>query len=118
MSELDFRVDEEWAKFARENSFASFIPEFAKDSTGQEFMRKRGSSVAYKIKTESEKEERIYECSQCGSEILDAKVAHPIWVWDGIFPLSGCSRNLYELVPYCPKCEEKPKFSGTPVEVR
>lgn len=112
--QLDFKVNEEWVQFERKNDWASFIPEFAKDSSGQEFMRGRGHSVVYRIKTK--KGEQTYECAQCGEEILDAEVAHPIW--DGPFPCSGSGRCHYEAVPYCPKCETKPSFNGTPIRVK
>jgi len=52
-----------------------------------------------------------YSCSDCGSEIKSKKVAHPIH--DGPFPLSGSGKCHYEEIPYCPKCEEEPNFSGT-----
>ena len=113
--QLEFSINEEWTQFARENPWASFISEFAKDSTGQEFMRGRGRSVAYKIKAENAKGEQTYECSQCGGEISGATVAHPIW--DGPFPMSGSGKCHYETVPYCPKCEKQPDFHGNPIQV-
>ncbi len=113
--QLDFKVNQEWIRFARENSWVSFIPEFAKDSNGQEFMRGRGRSVVYKIKTENDKGEQTYECAQCGGGIIGARVAHPIW--DGPFPCSGSGRCHYERVPYCPKCEKEPSFDGIPIHV-
>jgi hypothetical protein len=58
-------------------------------------------------------EDGSYKCRDCGSDILAAKVAHPIH--DGPFPLSGSGRCEYENVPYCPKCERKPSFHGSPV---
>lgn len=50
----------------------------------------------------------------CGETILGARVAHPIH--DGLFPLSGSGKCKYETVPYCPKCEEKPDFHGSPIK--
>ena len=47
---------------------------------------------------------------------MGARIAHPIW--DGPFPMSGSGRCDYEEVPYCPKCEKKPDFHGTPIECR
>lgn len=108
---LDFRVDKEYAK---KNPWASFVPEFAKDSTGQEFVRCKGRSVAYKIVTENEKGEQTYKCASCGGEILTATVAHPIW--DGPFPGSGAGECKYEGVLYCPKCEKKPESNGLPIQ--
>jgi len=112
--QLEFKVNGEWEKFAEENSWASFIPEFAVDSNGQKFMRGRGRSIAYKIVSEDAQGKQEYKCSQCDGEILGTEVAHPIW--DGPFPCSGSGRCHYETVPYCPNCEEKPSFHGSPIE--
>jgi len=54
------------------------------------------------------------KCFGCGSDILSARVAHP--VWDGPFPCSGDGRVRSEEVPYCPKCEKEPNYYGTPVK--
>jgi len=112
--ELEFQVTDEWQKFARENPWAYHIPEFAEDSEGNKFMRGGGRLVAYKLVSEKGNKQ-TYECANCGSEILGARVAHPIW--DGPFPMSGSGECHYEQVPYCPKCEEKPKFHGTAISV-
>jgi len=61
---------------------------------------------------EKREDGKLY-CKECGSVILGAKVAHPIW--DGPFPMSGSGKCFYEEVPYCPKCEEKPSFHGEPI---
>lgn len=113
---LEFKVTAPWAKFEEQNSWAAFIPETAKDASGQTFMRAKGRSVVYKVKSEDEKGSASYECAQCGNEILSATVAHPIH--DGPFPLSGSGECHYEAVPYCPRCEKKPDFHGTPVTAR
>lgn len=55
------------------------------------------------------KKNAVYTC-QCGAEVLAAEVFHPIH--DGPFPLSGSGRVKKEIVPFCPKCEEKPSSSG------
>lgn len=114
INQLEFSVNAEWKKYAQENPWLAFLPEFAKDTNGQEFMKGRGRSVAYKIKHENEKGEQTYECAQCGGEILSAKVAHPIW--DGPAPMSGSGQCHYESVPYCPKCEKEPSFNGIPIQ--
>lgn len=114
IEQLDFKVNEEWAEFAKENPWASFIPEFAKDSSGQEFMRARGRSVSYKIVFEDDKRNQAYRCAKCNGEILSARVAHPIW--DSPFPMSGSGRCHYENVPYCPTCEKEPNFHGSPIQ--
>ena len=59
-------------------------------------------------------EDGTYKCRDCGETIMAARVAHPIW--DGPFPMSGSGRCDYKEVPYCPKCEKKPDFHGTPIE--
>jgi hypothetical protein len=105
---LEFRVNEEWQKLLKEYPWMSFVPEDAKDSKGNEYQRKRGSSVIYK------KTDNGYICINCGSEIETAEVIHP--VWDGPFPCSGSGKTAKETVPYCPKCEEKPNPSGTPIQ--
>jgi len=57
--------------------------------------------------------DRTYKCRDCGEAILAARIAHP--VWDGPFAMSGGGRCVYEELPYCPKCEQKPDFHGSPV---
>lgn len=112
---LEFAVNEEWQQYYRENSWAVFIPEFAKNARGEEFMRRAGGSVIYKIVKEDEKGNQNYVCADCGSEIMGERVAHPIW--DGPSRCSGSGQCHYENVPYCPKCEQKPNFHGIPIEV-
>ncbi len=85
-------------------SWAAFKPEIAKKD-GIEYHRKKGSKVVYK------KIDDGLQCMSCDSEIQAAEVAHP--VHDGPFPLSGSGRCRYEQVPYCPKCEEIPKYHGS-----
>jgi len=109
ISNLEFSVDEKWQKFEKEcNSWASCILETAKDSNGVEYHRKKGSNIIYKKINDNK-----FECIECNSTILTTTVAHPIW--DGPFPLSGSGECHYEHVPYCPKCEKKPNFDGTPI---
>lgn len=107
---LDFSVSEEWQKFARENPWASCILETARDSKGQEIIRRKGNNVAYR------KTDDGYMCVQCDSQIMAGRVAHPIW--DGPFPMSGSGRVHNEEVPYCPKCEKESNFHGTPIQAR
>ncbi len=111
--QLEFKVNDEWGQFARENSWASFIPEFAEDAGGNKFMRARGRSVSYRIVSKDKQGNQTYECAQCSGEIKGARVVHPIW--DGPFPCSGSGKCHYETVPYCPKCEEQP--SGAPISI-
>lgn len=112
---LEFSVNEDWKKFVEENSWLSFIPEFATDSEGNKFMKGRGRTAVYKVTNVNPDETENYECTNCGEEILGVKVAHPIW--DGPFPCSGSGKCHYENVPYFPKCEQEPKFHGTPIKV-
>ncbi|MBI3334778.1 hypothetical protein HYZ97_04800 [Candidatus Pacearchaeota archaeon] len=111
--QLEFKINEEWERFARENPWASFIPEFARDTEGQEYMKGRGRSVIYRIRTERE---QTCECTNCKGKIVSKTVAHAIW--DGPFPMSGSGRCHYENVPYCPQCEKEPPFHGSPIQVR
>lgn len=90
------------------DSWAVKLEKAVKD--GIEYLRKKGSDIIYKEKGEK------YECLTCGSEIVAAQIAHPIW--DGPFPCSGSGQCNYESVPYCPKCEEKPSFHGFPITVK
>ncbi len=112
--ELEFSVNKEWAACEKENPWLAFVPEFAVDSNGQQFMRPRGRSVVYKVVTE-DGNNQTYECNDCGSEIAGTTVAHS--VWDGPFPGSGSGRVQNETIPYCPKCEDKPDFHGSPISV-
>ena len=107
MEQLEFKVSKEWEKYKRENPWISFVMESARDSDGNEYERKKGSSVIYK------KIDDGYLCINCNSEIMAAEVIHP--VWDGPFALSGSGKTAKEMVPYCPKCEEKPKSGGSPI---
>ena len=112
---LEFAVNEEWKKWHSQNSWAVFVPEFAKNARGEEFMRRVGGSVAYKMIKEDEKGKQDYACANCGSEIMGAKVAHPIW--DSPIPCAGSGKCHYESVPYCPKCEQEPNFHGSPIHI-
>ncbi len=116
LSTLDFRVNGDWEIFGRENPWASFIPEFAKDSDGNNYMRPHGRQIVYKIVNEDDKGKQAYECAQCESKILATSIAHPIW--DGPFPCSGSGQVHNEQVPYCPKCESVPNHTGIPISAR
>ena len=111
---LEFKVNESWQKVADETSWKAFIPEFAEDSNGQKYMRRKGNSNIYKITSETEG--RFFaECGECKGEIVSATVAHSIH--DGPFPLSGSGQCKYEQVPYCSNCEEKPNYHGSSIDV-
>jgi hypothetical protein len=111
--QLDFKVNEEWEKAAKENPWKEFIPTFAIDEKGNEYMKGRNRSVAYKAKKVDKNGSTRYECAECQRPIMDATIAHSIH--DGPVPGSGSGRVHNEHVPYCPNCEEKPKFHGTPI---
>ena len=115
IKDLEFKVNESWKKLANENSWISFIPEFAKDSNGQKYMRRKGNSNIYKITSENDEGKFFVECSECESKIISATVTHSIH--DGPFPLSGSGQCKYEKVPYCSNCEEKPNYSGAPINI-
>lgn len=52
----------------------------------------------------------------CGETVMVARVHRP--VWDGPFKGSGSGQVRVELVPYCPKCEVEPNWSGPPIDLR
>lgn len=113
--ELEFSVNEEWAKARRENPWLAFVPEFATGSDGQNYVRGSGRKVVYRIDSEDEQGNQTYVCDSCNGEIMTATVAHSIH--DGPFPNSGSGRCHYESVPYCPQCEEEPDLHGSPIRV-
>ena len=63
------------------------------------------------VKQEGSTEHR---CRDCNDVIMAARVAHPIWI-EGT--CGGPGKCQYEVVPYCPKCEEEPSFHGSPIQV-
>ena len=115
IKDLEFKVNESWKKVANENSWISFIPEFARDSDNKLYMRRIGSSVVYRLTSENEEKNMTYECTKCDGNISGATVAHSIH--DGPFPLSGSGQCKYEQVPYCSNCENEPNYSGAPIDV-
>lgn len=68
---------------------------------------------AWFVLTESKGKEGVGYTHNCGTQIMGEEVAHP--VWDSPIPCSGSGRCEYETVPYCPKCETKPNFHGSPI---
>ncbi len=107
VKQLEFKINEEWQELLKKYPWMTFVPEIAKDSQGNEYQRKRGSSAVYKKVNDS------YVCVSCNSEIQQTEVIHPIW--DGPFPCSGSGETAKEFVPYCPKCEKEPSSSGSPI---
>jgi len=116
LDKLEFSATDNWEQSAKECPWLAFIPEYARDENGQqEFMRARGRTQVYRlIKREANGSEE-HECATCNSPIMSATIAHSIW--DSPIPMSGSGKCHYEGVPYCPKCEEKPKFHGSPIEI-
>jgi len=57
-----------------------------------------------------------FECLVCGSNILEVQVIHAIL--DESSAMSGSEKCKYEPVPYCPKCEQKPDYHGSPIIVK
>jgi superfamily II helicase len=74
------------------------------------FERRDTGKVMY-VKTESNEE---YVCGTCGSEIMTEAVRHA--VYEGLFALSNNGKWKYEIVRYCPECEGKPSFNGSPIK--
>lgn len=79
---------------------------------GGQVTEKNGKKIWLVLSESKGKEGEGYTHS-CGTQIMGAKVAHPIW--DGFFPCSGSGQCWYETIPYCPNCEIQPDFSGSPV---
>lgn len=67
----------------------------------------------YLVLTESTFEKGKGWTHKCGTLVLGAEIAHPIW--DGPGPCSGSGECQYDTVPYCPACENKPDFHGQPI---
>lgn len=61
------------------------------------------------------KEGEGYKCKDCATGILGAQVAHSVHI-KGMGG-AGTGECEYSTVPYCPNCEKKPDFYGTPVEI-
>lgn len=105
LSTLTFSTTEEWKEWGKENPVFS-IPEFAQNSKGQKFMRKRNSDFVYEIFEEG------CRCVKCNSDILVAEIYHPIWDGPGV---GGSGKVQLENVPYCPNCEKEPNYHGKPI---
>jgi hypothetical protein len=96
---LEFKVFEvpSWASYQLEVAVKEDV----------EYNKRIGSDIIYK------QGEDGFECVDCGSEILASNVAHAIL--DDPFSISGSGKCEYEMVSYCPKCEEKPDYHGSPI---
>jgi hypothetical protein len=102
LDDLDFSVSEDWEQFAKENPSHLFIPEFAKDETGNEFLRGRGFPNIYRV---IDDDKLIYECIQCNGKIRISVIIHP--------KFEDSKINYYEEhIPFCPNCEDLPKPQG------
>ncbi len=55
----------------------------------------------------------LWHCRDCDAVIQVATVAHPIH--SRLFPGAGSGQVHNEKVGYCPNCEKKPNFHGTPI---
>lgn len=85
--------------------------EIAKDDKDIIYHRKKGSKVVYV------KEIIGFSCLDCEAQIKSITIHHPIH--DGPFPLSGREKVEKEYIPYCPNCEEEPKYiRGNPIVPR
>ena len=69
------------------------------------YLRKKGAEIYYTSMNDND-----WNCVKCSADVQGAQVAHPIH--DGPFALSGPGRVHYDIVPYCPMCEDKPSFNG------
>lgn len=61
-----------------------------------------------------EKNDSGWKCKDCGADVLEAIVAHPVWIRGFC---GGGGKCEYDTVLYCPNCEKKPNFHGAPVYV-
>ena len=113
--QLDFIVNESWQNVAESRPWLAFIPETSRGSDNELFMRRKGGSVIYRAISEENPKDIPYECVGCDGSIRAAIVAHSIH--DGPFRGSGFGNVSYENVPYCPNCEERPSYSGSPIAV-
>ena len=55
-----------------------------------------------------------WKCRECDADILGAQVAHSVLMRG---TLAGFGECEYSMVGYCPNCEKKPDFHGSPVFV-
>jgi len=55
----------------------------------------------------------VWHCKECDAVIQAATVAHSIH--SRLFPGAGSGEVHNEIVGYCPNCEKKPNFYGTPI---
>lgn len=67
----------------------------------------------YDVIDSSDGQSFTLRCKKCGGNIMAARVAHPVWIKG--MGCAGTGECRYEEVPYCPRCEEKPNFHGTPI---
>ena len=68
-----------------------------------------------KIKEQNYSEnDGYYKCKTCSSDILSVVVIFSIH--DGPFPMSGSGKTITQEFPYCPKCETRPEFRGSPIK--
>ena len=74
-----------------------------------DYDKKQYSDIVYKFRPGIED----FVCTKCGEDIITTQIAHT--VRDGLFSLSGSGKVQREPVPYCPKCEKKPVFHGSPI---
>ena len=104
LSTLTFSTTEEWRELEKIQP-GLFVLEFAIGPEGKHYLRVKGRDAVYVQNKE------FLQCAQCGSDILTAEIYHPIWN-NGV---AGDGKCRIEEVPYCPKCEEKPNYSGMPI---
>ena len=111
---LEFKLTDSWKKALAEGQRFPIVPEFATGSDGTKYMRPLGRSIVYRVVKE-ENGIQEYVCNNCSSKIEGAEVRHP--VWDGPFSCSGSGKVKIEIIPYCPKCEQKPNSQGNPIQL-
>jgi len=111
---LEFKLTDSWKKALAKGDIFPIVPEFATGSDGTKYMRPQGRNIIYRVVKENNGTQE-YVCNNCNSEIKGAEVRYP--VWDGLFSCSGSGRVKTEIIPYCPKCEQKPNSQGNPIQL-
>ncbi|MBN2838009.1 MAG: hypothetical protein JXM74_04570 [Fusobacteriaceae bacterium] len=82
-------------------AWVTFGKEFA-EIDGVKYHRKQGTEHIYR------QVGNLLECLDCGEDVLAATIEHPMP--NNKFSFLGFGKARTEIVPYCPICEERPKY--------
>lgn len=53
-----------------------------------------------------------WQCNACKSAIMAALQRRSVWLSDGPGPCAGTGEVEEHIIPFCPKCDQKPSKSG------